>query len=45
MERNHILRVLRETGGVINAAADRLGIPRTTLHSLMKKLRISRNDI
>jgi formate hydrogenlyase transcriptional activator len=44
MERNHILRVLRETGGVINAAADRLGIPRTTLHSLMKKLRISRND-
>jgi len=44
MERNHILRVLRETGGVINAAADRLGIPRTTLHSLMKKLGISRSD-
>jgi formate hydrogenlyase transcriptional activator len=45
MERNHILRVLRETGGVINAAADRLGIPRTTLHSLMKKLGISRSDL
>jgi PAS domain S-box-containing protein len=44
MERNHILRVLRETGGVINAAADRLGLPRTTLHSLMKKLGISRSD-
>jgi formate hydrogenlyase transcriptional activator len=45
LERNHILRVLRETGGVINAAADRLGIPRTTLHSLMKKLGISRSDL
>jgi len=45
MERNHIVRVLRETGGVINAAADRLGLPRTTLHSLMKKLGISRSDL
>jgi len=45
MERNHILRVFRETGGVISAAADRLGIPRTTLHSLMKKLGISRSDL
>ena len=27
------------------AAADRLGIPRTTLHSLMKKLGISRSDL
>jgi len=45
MERNHILRVLRGTGGVINAAADRLGLPRTTLHSLMKKLGISRSDL
>jgi formate hydrogenlyase transcriptional activator len=44
MERNHILRVFRETGGVISAADDRLGIPRTTLHSLMKKLGISRSD-
>jgi len=45
MERNHILRVFRETGGVISAAADRLGIPRTTMHSLMKKLGISRSDL
>jgi chemotaxis protein methyltransferase CheR len=45
MERNHILRVFRETGGVISIAADRLGIPRTTLHSLMKKLGISRSDL
>jgi formate hydrogenlyase transcriptional activator len=43
MERNHILRVLRETGGVITDAALRLGVPRTTLHALMKKLGISRS--
>ena len=30
MERDYILRVFRETGGVISAAANRLGIPRTT---------------
>jgi len=45
MERNHILRVLRETGGVISVAANRLGIPRTTLHALMKKLGISRGAL
>jgi PAS domain S-box-containing protein len=45
MERNHILRVLRETGGVISVAATRLGMPRTTLHALMKKLGISRNAL
>jgi PAS domain S-box-containing protein len=45
MERNHILHVFRETGGLISVAADRLGVPRTTLHSLMKKLGISRNDL
>jgi formate hydrogenlyase transcriptional activator len=45
MERNHILRVFRENGGVISAAADRLGISGTTLHSLMKKLGISRSDL
>jgi len=45
MERNHILRVLRETGGVIRVAATRLGMPRTTLHALMKKLGISRGDL
>jgi formate hydrogenlyase transcriptional activator len=45
MERYHILRVFRETGGVISAAAKRLGIPRTTLNALMKKLGISRHDL
>jgi transcriptional regulator with GAF, ATPase, and Fis domain len=45
MERNHILRVFRETGGVISVAANRLGMPRTTLNALMKKLGISRSDI
>jgi len=45
VERDHILRVFRETGGVISAAAARLGVPRTTLHAMMKKLRISRSDL
>jgi formate hydrogenlyase transcriptional activator len=45
MEREHILRVFRETGGVISAAATRLGVPRTTLNAMMKKLRISRSDL
>jgi transcriptional regulator of acetoin/glycerol metabolism len=44
-ERAHILRAFRETGGVISAAADRLGIPRTTLKAMMKKLDISRGDL
>jgi PAS domain S-box-containing protein len=45
MERNHILRIFRESGGVISVAATHLGIPRTTLNALMKKLGISRSDI
>jgi formate hydrogenlyase transcriptional activator len=45
MERQHILRIFRETGGVISAAANRLGIPRTTLNAMMKKLGISRHDL
>ena len=44
MEREYILRVLRETGGVISAAATRLGVPRTTLNAMMRKLGISRQD-
>ncbi len=44
MEREHILRVLRETHGVISTAANRLGMPRTTLNAMMKKLGISRGD-
>ena len=45
VERDHILRIFRETGGVISAAANRLGVPRTTLNAMMKKLGISRSDL
>jgi len=45
MERDYIIRVLRETDGVISAAATRLGMPRTTLNAMMKKLGISRQDL
>jgi formate hydrogenlyase transcriptional activator len=47
MERQHIIRVLRETGGVIGGstgAAARLGLKRTTLQSRIQKLGISRQD-
>jgi len=45
VEREHIVRVFRETGGVVSAAAARLGVPRTTLNAMMKKLGISRGDL
>jgi transcriptional regulator with GAF, ATPase, and Fis domain len=45
VERDHILRVFRETGGVISATAIRLGMPRTTLNAMMKRLGISRVDL
>jgi formate hydrogenlyase transcriptional activator len=45
VEREHILRVLRETNGVVSAAATRLGLPRTTLNAMMRKLEISRKDL
>ena len=45
VERAHIIRVLRETGGVVSAAAVRLDVPRTTLNALMRRLGISRDDI
>lgn len=44
MEREYIIRVLQETGGVISVAATRLGVPRTTLNAMMQKLGISRKD-
>lgn len=47
LEREHILRVLRETGGVIagmHGAAARLGMKRTTLQSRMQKLGITREE-
>jgi PAS domain S-box-containing protein len=45
VEREHIIRVLRETGGVVSKAATRLGMPRTTLNALMRKLGVSRKDL
>ncbi|MBK5293753.1 MAG: sigma 54-interacting transcriptional regulator, partial [Acidobacteriia bacterium] len=41
MEREYVVRVLRETRGVISAAATRLGLPRTSLNAMMGKLGIS----
>jgi formate hydrogenlyase transcriptional activator len=46
-EREHIVRVLRETRGVISGpqgAARRLGLKRTTLQSKMQRLRITAAD-
>jgi PAS domain S-box-containing protein len=48
IEREHILRVLRETSGKIGGpggAAERLGMNRTTLNSRMQKLGISRKSL
>jgi len=45
VERAHIIRVLRESGGVVSTAAGRLDVPRTTLNALMGRLGISRDDI
>jgi formate hydrogenlyase transcriptional activator len=45
IEREYILRVFRETGGVVSTTATRLGIPRTTLNAMMKKLGISRRNL
>ena len=46
VEREHILRILHKTGGVIGGrrgAAVRLGLPRTTLMSKMDRLGIARD--
>jgi PAS domain S-box-containing protein len=46
-EREHILRALRESKGLIagpEGAAARLGLKRTTLNSKMRKLGVSRED-
>jgi formate hydrogenlyase transcriptional activator len=43
MERDHIIRVLRETNGVLSGAdgaSNRLGIKRTTLQSMLKRFGI-----
>jgi len=47
MEREHIIRVLRETNGVlsgIDGAAVRLGLKRTTLQSMIKRLGIEAHE-
>lgn len=46
-ERRHILRILRETNGVIGGpggAAEKLGLKRTTLNSKLKKLGIEKKS-
>jgi formate hydrogenlyase transcriptional activator len=46
-EREHIIRALRETGGMVSGptgAAHRLGLKRTTLQSKMLRLSITRED-
>jgi len=47
MEREHILRILRMTHGVLSGpegAANRLGLKRTTLQSMMKRLGIEPSE-
>jgi formate hydrogenlyase transcriptional activator len=47
MEREHIMRVLRETKGILagaEGAATRLGVKRTTLQSMLKRLGIEAED-
>jgi len=47
LEREHIIRVLRETGGVIaglSGAATRLGVKRTTLQSMITRMGIARRE-
>ena len=48
VEREHIIRVLRESKGKIGGpggAAERLGMNRTTLNSRLQKLNISRKHL
>jgi formate hydrogenlyase transcriptional activator len=45
VEREYIIRVLRDSGGVITTAATRLGLHRTTLNAMMRKLGIARKDL
>ena len=47
IEREHIMRVLRETNGVLSGtdgAASRLGLKRTTLQSMLKRFNIQAAD-
>jgi formate hydrogenlyase transcriptional activator len=47
MERDHIIRVLRESNGVLSGedgAATRLGLKRTTLQSMIKRFNIQAHE-
>jgi transcriptional regulator with GAF, ATPase, and Fis domain len=44
MEREYVISVLRETNSVISAAANRLGVPRTTLNAMTRKLGVAHKD-
>ena len=39
-ERAHIVRILRDANGIIGTAANRLGVPRSTLFYKMRRLGI-----
>src|SRR5690242_8960347 len=45
VERDYIVKILRECDGVVTTAATRLGLHRTTLNAMMKKLGISRKEL
>lgn len=45
VEREYIVRVLRMSKGVVTTAAARLGLQRTTLNAMMRKLNISRKEL
>jgi formate hydrogenlyase transcriptional activator len=45
VEREHIIRIFRQNGRVVSTTATRLGLPRTTLNAMMRKLGISRKDL
>jgi PAS domain S-box-containing protein len=45
VEREHIIRALRDSGGVVSTAATGLGLARTTLNAMMRRLGISRKDL
>ncbi len=44
VDREHIIHVLQQTSGVVSTAATRLGVPRTTLNAMMRKLGITRKS-
>jgi formate hydrogenlyase transcriptional activator len=45
VEKEHIMRVFRESGGVVSKTANRLGLHRSSLNALMGKLGITRQDL